>query len=108
MRVKWQEATSYAGLIKHIDTGINKYFGPLEKQGLELRPTGGVYLAYTIISSLLDDLIKSFSAAFLVITLLMVLMLKELKLGLLAMIPNLFPILLMIGTLGLIGIIRPK
>ncbi len=104
LQVKWQEATSYAGLIEHINIGIHKYFEPLQKQGLELRPTGGVYLAYTIISSLLDDLIKSFSAAFLVITFLMVLMLKELKLGLLAMIPNLFPILLMIGTLGLIGI----
>ena len=104
LQVKWQEATSYAGLIKHIEAGIKQYFEPLEKQKIELRPTGGVYLAYTIISSLLDDLIKSFSAAFLVITLLMILMLKELKLGLLAMIPNLFPILLMIGTLGLIGI----
>ena len=104
LQVKWQEATSYAGLISHIQFGMDKYFKPLETKGLELRPTGGVYLAYTIISSLLDDLIKSFSAAFLVITFLMILMLKELKLGLLAMIPNLFPILLMMGTLGLIGI----
>jgi uncharacterized protein len=104
LQVKWQEATSYAGLIAHIDQGIDKYFKSFNAKGLDLKPTGGVYLAFTIISSLLHDLVKSFSAAFLVITFLMVLMLREVKLGMLAMIPNLFPILLMVGTLGLIGI----
>jgi uncharacterized protein len=104
LQVKWQEATSYAGLIAHIDQGIDKYFKSFNAKGVELKPTGGVYLAFTIISSLLNDLVKSFSAAFLVITFLMVLMLREVKLGMLAMIPNLFPIILMVGTLGLVGI----
>ncbi len=104
LQVKWQEATSYTGLIDHVQRGIKLYFTPLGADQVELKPTGGVYLAYTIITSLLGDLVKSFLAAFAVITLLMILMLRGLKMGLLAMIPNLFPILLMIGTLGLVGI----
>lgn len=104
IQVQWLEATSYAGLIEHMRQGIEKYFGERDDLTSEVKPTGGIYLAYTIVSSLLDDLLKSFSAAFLVITLLMVLMLRGLKLGSLAMIPNLFPILLMLGTIGLLGI----
>ena len=104
LQIKWQEATSYEHLIKHIQSGIDQHFEPLREEGVAVEQTGGVYLAYTIVTSLLDDLTKSFGAAFLVITFLMVLMLRGLKLGLLAMIPNLFPILLMLGALGLLGI----
>ena len=101
LQVKWQEATSYTGLIDHINAGIKRYLEPLH---VSTRPTGGVYLAHTVISSLLGDLVKSFLAAFAVITILMILMLRGLKLGLLAMIPNLLPIILMLGSLGLLGI----
>lgn len=104
LQIKWQEATSYAGLLAHIDAGVKEHLGAEVERGVQIKPTGGVYLAFTIVSSLLDDLLKSFGAAFIVITLLMVLMLRGLKLGMLAMIPNLFPILLMLGALGLIGI----
>ncbi len=69
-----------------------------------VEPTGGIYLAYTVVSSLLSDLLRSFTGAFVVITLLMALMLRDLKLGLLAMVPNLFPILLMLGGLGWAGV----
>jgi len=100
LQVKWREATSYERLIQHIDEGIKEHIGDLA----QLEPTGGIYLAYTIVSSLLSDLLWSFSGAFIVITLLMVLMLKSLKLGALAMIPNLAPIALMLGALGLVGV----
>ena len=99
-QIKWQEATSYAGLIDHIDEGIRTHIGSLA----QVTPTGGVYLAYTIVSALLSDLSRSFGAAFGVITLLMVMLLRSWKLGALAMIPNLFPILLMLGGLGILGV----
>ena len=104
LQVKWQEATSYTHLISYIERGVQEHLGPLLARGVVINPTGGVYLAFTIVSSLLSDLVKSFGAAFIVITLLMVLMLRGLKLGMLAMIPNLFPIMLMLGALGLAGI----
>ena len=104
LQVKWREATSYAHLIDHIERGVKQYLDPLMRRGVVISPTGGIYLAFTIVSSLLDDLIKSFGAAFIVITFLMVLMLRSFKLGMLAMIPNLFPIMLMLGALGLLGI----
>lgn len=100
MQVKWREATSYEGLIKHVERGIEEHL----KGVAQVEPTGGIYLAYTIVSSLLNDLLTSFTGAFLIITLLMVFMLGSLKLGALAMIPNLAPILLMLGGLGLLGI----
>lgn len=100
LQVKWREATSYAHLIQYIEQSVHKHIG----DRAIVSPTGGIYLAYTIVSSLLNDLLRSFSGAFLVITLLMVIMLKSFKLGALAMIPNLAPIALMLGALGQLGI----
>jgi uncharacterized protein len=100
LQVKWREATSYEEFITWMDEGIKRYIPP----GITIQPTGGIYLAFNIVSSLLSDLLRSFAGAFLIITLLMVLMLKSWKLGLLAMIPNLTPIIIMLGALGHAGI----
>jgi predicted RND superfamily exporter protein len=100
LQMKWKEATSYKHFIQSMDQAIEEIF----KQELEVKATGGIYLAYTIVSSLLSDLIQSFGSAFLIICILMIFMLKDVKLGLLSMIPNLFPILLMLGFLGLMDI----
>ena len=96
LQIKWREATSYQDFIQWMQQGIEKYI----PQEVECQPTGGIYLAYNIVSSLLNDLLRSFMGAFLVITFLMVLMLRSWKLGLLAMIPNLTPIIIMLGALG--------
>lgn len=100
LQVKWREATSYEEFITWMDEGIKRYI----PAGITIQPTGGIYLAFNIVSSLLSDLLRSFAGAFLIITLLMVLMLKSWKLGLLAMIPNLTPIIIMLGALGHMGI----
>lgn len=46
---------------------------------------------------------QSFTAAFASITLLMMLVLRSLRLGVISMIPNVFPVLVTLGFLGLVG-----
>ena len=58
----------------------------------------------TIVGSLLDDLLRSFGLAFVVITLMMIALLGELKLGLIAMIPNLLPITMVVAFMAAAGI----
>jgi predicted RND superfamily exporter protein len=100
IRIKWLDATSYLPLAEHVDAGIQKYV-PADAS---VRPTGSIYTLVTTVSNLLSDLIRSFGMAFVVITLVMMLLLRNIKLGLIAMVPNLMPIAFIMGLMGGLGI----
>ncbi|MEZ4463401.1 MAG: hypothetical protein R3F43_02510 [bacterium] len=70
-----------------------------------MQATGSVYTLLTTIGSLIGDLLRSFGTAFLAITILMTpVLLRSLKLGLIAMVPNLLPIAFIMGIMGVAGI----
>jgi len=100
IRIRWLEATSYAGLVQHIQDGIDEHI----PAGRRVQATGSVYTLVNTIRNLLADLIRSFGTAFIVITFIMMLLLRSLKLGLIAMVPNLMPILFIMGIMGAGGI----
>jgi uncharacterized membrane protein YdfJ with MMPL/SSD domain len=100
VRIRWMEATSYAGLVKHISDGVAQFIPP----GIRVQPTGSVYTLVNTIRALIGDLLTSFGTAFLVITVIMIVLLRSLKLGLVAMVPNLMPILFILGIMGAVGI----
>ncbi len=100
MRVKWLDAYAYNPLVDHIEEGLATHIG----DKADVKITGTVHNLVTIVNSLLGDLLKSFGMAFLVITLMMIVLLGDLKLGLVAMVPNLFPIALCAGVMGFTGI----
>jgi hypothetical protein len=52
----------------------------------------------------LNSMAKSYVAAFLVITIMMILLVENIKLGILSMVPNLLPIILTMGLIGLAGL----
>ncbi|MEE2755034.1 MAG: efflux RND transporter permease subunit [Myxococcota bacterium] len=100
IRMKWLEATAYFGLTKHISEGVATHI----PENVEARPTGSVYTLVTTIGQMIHDLLASFGVAFVVITLIMMLLLRSIKLGLIAMVPNLMPIIMIMGIMGLSGI----
>lgn len=102
-RASWREASAYGPLIAHIDAGIARYLTPLHGR-ITARSTGSVYTFYSIITTLVADLARSFGVALVVITLLMGLFLRDMRLGLVAMIPNLLPIVFVIAFMGATGI----
>ena len=62
--------------------------------------TGKSHLFHGAQLTLLDDLFYNFLLAFVVITPVLILVLKSLPIGLIAMLPNLFPIVVFFGVLG--------
>jgi hydrophobe/amphiphile efflux-3 (HAE3) family protein len=68
------------------------------------RLTGTVVLYATIVDTLTKGQIRSLGLAFLLITLMMSLYLRSIRIGLISMIPNLFPVLLVLGVMGWTGI----
>ncbi|MFT5431096.1 MAG: putative RND superfamily exporter protein, partial [Myxococcota bacterium] len=99
--MKWQEATSYLPLIEHVEAGVKKY---IPSDVAKVSMTGAVYSLLSTVGLLLLDMISTFGIAFAVITVFMVLLLGDVKLGLIAMVPNLLPIILILGLMGFAGI----
>lgn len=75
-----------------------------ELGGDEIRTvfTGGVPLTSTSQDVLLKDLFRSFLTAFIIVGLMMMVVLRSVTGGLLAMFPNLFPTITLFGFMGLI------
>ncbi|MGC6417163.1 MAG: efflux RND transporter permease subunit [Bradymonadia bacterium] len=100
MRVKWQEATDYQPLLNFIDEQMRTHLsGKVEWVG-----TGPVYVVSRLVQVMLMDLAVSFGTAFGFVCCFMFFMLRSFRLGLIAILPNLFPIALVLGAMGVLGL----
>lgn len=100
LRIKWMEAMSYVPLTQYVAEGIAKFIPSHSR----VQPTGSIYTLVTTVGSIIGDLLRSFGVALGVITLIMMILLRSLKLGLIAMVPNLMPICFILGLMGFVGI----
>lgn len=100
VRVRWLDAGSYGPLRDYIEHGVERYVGDRAKVEL----TGSALTLLTIVDGLIDNQVRSFGSAFLVIALMMVWLLRDWKLGLVSMVPNFVPIFAVMGIMGLTGI----
>ncbi len=99
-RVEMNKSQQVAHQMPEIKAKMNEIFNGSET----VTPTGIVYLMNRTEHYLLTTSIKSFLLAFLVITLAIMVMLRSITLGLLAMIPNLLPILFTMALMPVLGI----
>ena len=83
---------------------IEGYVKSSVPDNMVVRITGVVHLLIKMQEYLLESQIKTFSLAFAVIFVVMIILLRSIKLALISMIPNLMPIILTIGAMGYIGI----
>ena len=98
--LRWLEATSYGPFTEYVREGVDKYIG----DKADVRMTGAAFTLFTTVSSLIENLLRSFAVAFGVITLIMIILLRDLRLGLIAMVPNLMPIVMILGLMGFANI----
>ena len=72
-------------------------------RGVSATLTGGIPLVYKAQHQILRDLMLSFLTAFFIITLIFIFLLNSVRAGLVAMVPNVFPPLVVFGTMGWLG-----
>jgi predicted RND superfamily exporter protein len=70
----------------------------------ELRVAGYISLYVTIVDSIAVAQVRSFALAFALVVIVLMILLRSLRLGLVAMVPNLVPALSTLGLMGLAGI----
>jgi predicted RND superfamily exporter protein len=71
---------------------------------IKIELTGMIPMVNAMSDLITSGQIKSFGFAFIAISLMMIIVLRSFKLGLISMVPNLFPVLIAIGFMGYAGI----
>jgi predicted RND superfamily exporter protein len=94
------DALEYPALLDAVEEGFRASLGP----DVDLELTGSTVLFTRVFDSLLRTMARSYGFALLVITPLLVLLIGDLRRGLVAMIPNLLPIYLVLALMGWTGI----
>lgn len=96
----------YLPFFKFVQQELEQIFSPLKKAypGFEAQITGGLALMMRTHDYIAWSQIQSFALAFGVISLLLLIVFGSVKTGLLAMVPNAFPILVTFGAMGLFRI----
>lgn len=102
IKVPWRDALSYVPFIKEIEQRFTNAFAELGRNGkpVEVTTTGIMALFARILYATMYSAAQSYGIALVVITLMMILLIGNLRLGLIAMIPNLGPILIVMGIMG--------
>ena len=90
----------YVVFLETLEAGFREILG----EDIDVQITGGMALVSRTFSLLLTSLVRSYALALLIITPLMVLLIGDLRRGLLSMIPNLIPVYLTLALMGGLGI----
>ena len=106
IKVPWRDSLTYVPFIQAIEQRFSTAFEGLSQDGkpVKITTTGIMSLFARILYATISSAAQSYGIALVVITLMMILLLGNFRMGVIAMIPNLGPILIVMGIMGWIGI----
>ena len=96
----WRDAAMDVDFVERLEDYATQLFGKTSR----IIVTGAVSIGSRVIHSMMGNLTIGYFTAFFVITLFLIISVGDVKLGLLAMIPNLYPIIAGLGLMGIMGI----
>ena len=100
VRLLFDDAAFFTPYMETILPEIKRILGPQ----LDFEITGMYRLIGNTITAALTTMLRSYSTALVVITILMVLLIGQVRMGLVAMIPNLAPVIFTLGLMGWLGL----
>lgn len=99
VKLPWLDSVLYRGIIDETGRRFRTVFGP----DADITVTGIVPLFGKTVHAAMDSAVTSYIIAAFVITLMMILFIGSLRMGLVSMAPNVIPIVLTMGIMGLFG-----
>lgn len=103
LRVAALNDIDYGSFLKTVERNVENQLDYLDQHGVSAEITGGIPLIYKAQRQILSDLMVSFVTAFVLITIVLMFVLKSVRAGLIAMVPNIFPPVVVFGTMGWLG-----
>lgn len=99
MKLPWQDANRYVGVMDELDTQVKQMIG----DRAEVTQTGRMALFTRTIFNVMQTMIRSYLIAGIFISLMMVMLIGNVKNGLTVMLPNFLPIMFGMGLMGYLG-----
>ena len=96
----WKDAALDVLFVKKLENFASRLFG----KDVKVVVTGTVSINSKVIDSMMGNLATGYFLAFFIIALFMIIAVGDVKLGLVAMIPNMYPIIAGLGLMGLLDI----
>ncbi len=102
IKVPWRDSLSYVPFIDEMEQRFNAAFTGMADAGkpVTVTTTGIMALFARILHATMYSAARSYGVALVVISIMMILLIGNLRLGLIAMIPNIGPILIVMGIMG--------
>ncbi len=95
VKLPFKDAIQYKGLMDEVNSYFSRQFPEAE-----IKITGMIALLFRTVYNVSVSMAKSYLIAFVIITILMIFLIGRFRIGLLSMIPNITPILIMLGIMG--------
>jgi len=103
-QVQGSRDTDYGRFLSRLRSQLDPALDELlNAEGISVRYTGVMPVVYEVQRALLADLFSSFVVAMVLVGCVMVLVLRSFTAGLVAMIPNVFPTVVLFGSMGWLG-----
>ena len=93
----------YGEFVEIVNNSIEVELEKLDYPGVSATLTGSIPMMYKAQHQVLTDLIQSFLMAFILISLVLIFVLRSVSAGLVAMVPNIFPPIMVFGAMGWMG-----
>ncbi|MFP3982645.1 MAG: efflux RND transporter permease subunit [Desulfurivibrionaceae bacterium] len=100
-RVTEHNSRQLQTLIRDLENFVHKQFPDTD---LDIRVTGKTFLVNKLLDRIVESQISTLATAFVIIFLVLFVVFRSFKLGLLSLIPNSLPILFNLGVMGFMGI----
>ncbi len=100
VRLPWVDAGSYQQIIGQIHAQVDEVFAGYAQTHV----TGLVAVFGRTMGAMLTSMAQSYTIAVFVITAMMIVLIGQIRMGLISMLPNLFPIILVLGIAGWMSI----
>lgn len=100
MKLPWADVLRYGSLLDRVE----KQFSSAFPASYEITLTGITMLLGRTLQAVVQSTLTSYLIAGCVISLLMIVLIGNLKIGLISMIPNFFPIICVLGLMGYVGL----
>jgi len=106
LRLPWRDAGVYTELVHEVQQRVDGAFISTEEGDSKLNSsvTGLMMIFARTLDAMMSSMVQSYSIAAVVITIMMIILVGHLRLGLISMIPNLLPITIVLGVMGITGL----
>ncbi len=100
LRLPWKDAGAYTTLVDEVEQRIDEAFG----EEITTHVTGLMMIFARTLDAMMTSMVESYTIAAFVVTFMMILLVGHIRLGLISMVPNLLPITIVLGVMGLAGL----